>query len=104
VKLLLPTPYVEAERVFAHVVSVDTFGNVALDISHDDGMAAGLRLGASVRVNGTPATYARTFEDVGPGELMLYEDAYRTLALAINRGSAQEFLDLGPGDEVQIEP
>jgi S-adenosyl-L-methionine hydrolase (adenosine-forming) len=104
VKLQLPTPYVEAERVYAHVVSIDTFGNVALDVTHDDGMAAGLRLGARVRINGTPATYARTFEDVGPGELMLYEDAYRTLALAINRGSAQEFLDLGPNDEVQIEP
>jgi S-adenosyl-L-methionine hydrolase (adenosine-forming) len=104
VKLRLPTPHVEAERVFAHVVSTDTFGNVALDVTHDQGMAAGLRLGANVRVNGTPATYARTFEEVGPGELMLYEDAYRTLALAVNRGSAQEFLDLGPDDEVRIEP
>jgi S-adenosyl-L-methionine hydrolase (adenosine-forming) len=104
VKLQLPTPYVEAERVFAHVVSTDTFGNVALDVTHDQGMAAGLRLGAAVRVNGTPATYARTFEEVGPGELMLYEDAYRTLALAVNRGSAQEFLDLGLDDEVLIEP
>jgi S-adenosylmethionine hydrolase len=104
VKLRLPTPYVEAERVFAHVVSTDTFGNVALDVTHDEGMAAGLRLGSAVRVNGTPATYARTFEEVGPGELMLYEDAYRTLALAVNRGSAQEFLDLGLDDEVRIEP
>lgn len=104
VQLALPTPHVEAERVFAHVVSTDTFGNVALDVSHDEGMAAGLRLGGRVRVNGTPATYARTFEDVGPGELMIYEDAYRTLALAINRGSAREFLDLGLDDEVLIEP
>jgi len=104
VKLRLPTPHVEAEHVYAHVVSTDTFGNVALDVEHDQGMAAGLRLGARVRVNGTPATYARTFEDVGPGELMLYEDAYRTLALAVNRGSAQEFLDLGLDDEVLIEP
>jgi S-adenosylmethionine hydrolase len=104
VKLRLPMPHVEAEHVYAHVVSTDTFGNVALDVEHDQGMAVGLRLGARVRVNGTPATYARTFEDVGPGELMLYEDAYRTLALAINRGSAQEFLDLGLDDEVLIEP
>jgi len=102
--LRLPTPYVEAERVFAHVVSVDRFGNVALDVTHDEGTGAGLRLGDTVRVNGTPATYVRTFEEVGPGELMLYEDAYRTLALAINRGSAQEFLDLGLDDEVRIEP
>jgi S-adenosylmethionine hydrolase len=104
VRLALPTPHVDAERVYAHVVSTDTFGNVALDVSHDEGMTAGLRLGARVRVNGTPATYARTFEDVGPGELMIYEDAYRTLALAINRGSAQEFLDIGLDDEVLIEP
>jgi S-adenosyl-L-methionine hydrolase (adenosine-forming) len=103
-QLRLPTPHVEAERVYAHVVSADTFGNVALDVTHDQGTNAGLRLGASVRVNGTPATYARTFEEVGPGELMLYEDAYRTLALAVNRGSALEFLDLGVDDEVLIEP
>jgi hypothetical protein len=104
VTLRLPTPYVEAERVFAHVVSVDRFGNVALDVTHDEGTGAGLRLGETVRVNGTPATYVRTFEEVGPGQLMLYEDAYRTLALAVNRGSAQEFLDLGLDDEVRIEP
>jgi S-adenosylmethionine hydrolase len=104
VALRLPTPYVEAERVFAHVVGAVTIGNVALDVTHEEGTNAGLRLGASVRVNGTPATYARTFEEVGPGELMLYEDAYRTLALAVNRGSALEFLDLGLDDEVVIEP
>ena len=104
IKLRLPTPQVDPERVYAHVLSTDTFGNVALDVTHAETMAAGLRLGNRVRVNGTPATYARTFEDVGPGELMLYEDAYRALALAINRGSAQEFLDLELDDEVLIEP
>jgi S-adenosyl-L-methionine hydrolase (adenosine-forming) len=104
VQLRLPTPQIDSDRIYAHVVSVDGFGNVALDVTHDEGTGAGLRLGAAVRVNGTPATYARTFEEVGPGELMLYEDAYRTLALAINRGSAREFLDLAPDDEVLIEP
>jgi S-adenosyl-L-methionine hydrolase (adenosine-forming) len=102
--LRLPMPQIEAECVFAHVVSVDGYGNVALDVTHEEGTGAGLRLGASVRVNGTPATYARTFEEVGPGELMLYEDAYRTLALAVNRGSAKDFLDLALDDEVRIEP
>ena len=34
------------------------------------------------------ATYAQTFADVTPGELLVYEDAYRTLALAVNRGDA----------------
>jgi S-adenosylmethionine hydrolase len=104
VTLRLPAPHIEPDRVFAHVMSADGYGNVTLDVTHEEGTGAGLRLGASVRVNGTPATYARTFEDVGPGELMLYEDAYRTLALAVNRGSAKDFLDLGLDDEVRIEP
>ncbi|MDX6656144.1 MAG: hypothetical protein QOH62_937 [Solirubrobacteraceae bacterium] len=104
VTLRLPAPQIEPERVFAHVVSADGYGNVTLDVTHDEGTGAGLRLGASVRVNGTPATYARTFEEVRPGELMLYEDAYRTLALAVNRGSAKDFLDLSLDDEVRIEP
>ena len=34
------------------------------------------------------ATYAQTFADVTPGELLVYQDAYRTLALAVNRGDA----------------
>jgi BirA family biotin operon repressor/biotin-[acetyl-CoA-carboxylase] ligase len=33
-------------------------------------------------------TYATTFVDVPPGEQLLYEDAYRTLRSAVNRGSA----------------
>ena len=45
-------------------------------------------------VNGELAHYATTFADVPPGELLLYEDAYRTLALAVNRGSAAAHLGL----------
>jgi S-adenosylmethionine hydrolase len=35
---------------------------------------------------------------------MLYEDSYRNLALAVNRGSAAEMLAIGPGDEVVLHP
>ena len=61
---------------------------------------AGLRLGHAVVVEPRHAQRARctrtTFADVAPGELLLYEDAYRTLALAVNRGSAAELLGLAP--------
>ncbi len=50
------------------------------------------------------ALYARTFADAAPGELLLYEDAYRTLALAVNRGSAAERLALVPGAAVPLRP
>ena len=41
------------------------------------------------------ATYAHTFADVAPGELLVYEDAYRALALAVNRGDAAATLGAG---------
>jgi S-adenosylmethionine hydrolase len=45
-----------------------------------------------------------TFADVAPGELILYEDAYRTLALAVNRGSARDLLRVDRDDELLIRP
>jgi S-adenosyl-L-methionine hydrolase (adenosine-forming) len=50
------------------------------------------------------ATYAQTFADVNPGELIVYQDAYRTLALAINRGNAAGTLGIGVDAEVQLRP
>ncbi len=69
----------------------DRFGNVMLDVEHD--RARGV--GAAARPTGAASTaarrvYATTFADVAAGELLLYEDAYRTLALAVNRGSARD--------------
>jgi S-adenosyl-L-methionine hydrolase (adenosine-forming) len=41
---------------------------------------------------------------VKPGELLVYEDAYRTLAVAINRGDAAATLALRPDAEVRLRP
>jgi S-adenosyl-L-methionine hydrolase (adenosine-forming) len=59
-----------------------------------------------LEVAGEPfiATYARTFADVPTGDLLVYEDAYRTLAVAINRGDAAATLGLRPDAEVRLRP
>jgi S-adenosyl-L-methionine hydrolase (adenosine-forming) len=88
----------------AHALAFDRFGNVMLDIEHGELAGSGLRLGRPVLVNDEPAHYAITFADVPPGELLLYEDAYRTLALAVNRGSAAHHLGLDLDAEVRIRP
>jgi S-adenosyl-L-methionine hydrolase (adenosine-forming) len=44
----------------------------------------------------------RTFADVDAGELLLYEDADATLAVAVSRGNASERLGLRTGDELWI--
>jgi S-adenosylmethionine hydrolase len=48
--------------------------------------------------------FTGTFADVGAGELLLYEDSSRTLALAVNRGDAATVLGLEPDDEVRLSP
>lgn len=104
VDLPLPQPVLEEGRVHAHALAVDGFGNVQLDVSHEQLLATGLRLGHRARVAGRPALFARTFADVREGELLLYEDAYRTLALAVNRGSAAAELGLALDAVVVLEP
>lgn len=102
--LLLPSPLLGENRIEAHALAIDSFGNVQLDVSHEQLAGSGLKMGRAVRIQGEPAQFARTFAEVAPGELLLYEDAYRTLALAVNRGSAAQQLGLALDDTVVLEP
>jgi S-adenosylmethionine hydrolase len=90
------------------VVSTDRYGNVALDLVERHLPRTGLKLGRALTVEarGAPrqAVFTATFADVAPGELILYEDSHRSLALAVNRGSAAEALGLGAGDQVTLRP
>jgi len=119
-RIALPHPIFEADgAVVAHVVTVDAYGNVTLDLSHDQLAGTGLMLGvtaeivvdsgdggAAVQLGGgrLAAPFVRTFADVGPHEAILYEDASRSLAIAINRGDAAAELGLRPNDEVRLRP
>jgi S-adenosylmethionine hydrolase len=104
----LPEPREEDGVVVAHALVIDHFGNVGLNVDHDRLAGTGITLGGRVEVEAHgesyAATYAQTFADVSPGELLVYQDAYRTLALAINRGDAAGTLTLGPDDEVRLRP
>jgi S-adenosylmethionine hydrolase len=104
----LPEPRAEEGLLVAHVLVVDRFGNVALDADHDDTAGTGITLGGTVEIEAAGerylATYAQTFADVRPGELIVYQDAYRTLAVAINRGDAAGTLALRPDAEVRLRP
>jgi S-adenosylmethionine hydrolase len=102
--LHMPMAMVEPEGLAAHAVGFDRFGNITLDVEHQELTETGLRLGRPVTINGCPAHYAGTFSDVAVGELLLYEDAYRTLAIAVNRGSARDVLDVALDDELTIQP
>ncbi|MGK2939879.1 MAG: SAM hydrolase/SAM-dependent halogenase family protein [Solirubrobacteraceae bacterium] len=100
----LPAPRRDGATLLAHALGFDRYGNVTLEISHDWLIEHGLKIGRALTVNGHPATYGLTFADVAPGALLVYEDAYRTLALAVNRGSARDLLALDLDDELRVAP
>jgi S-adenosylmethionine hydrolase len=107
VALEVPRAQLQDGWIVAHALYVDGFGNVQLDAGHDDLQAAGLRLGRSVELQAPPGDtqtcpFVRTFADVEPGQLLLYEDAYRRLAVAVSRGDAARRLDLEVGGELWI--
>lgn len=100
----MPLAHADGEELVAHAIAFDRFGNVTLDVEHEELASFGLRLGLQMTVNGRDAVYATTFADVAPGEMLVYEDAYRTLALAVNRGSAQQDLGLVLDGDVHLRP
>jgi S-adenosylmethionine hydrolase len=48
------------------------------------------------------AVAARTFADARKGDVILYEDSYRNIALAISGGNAAELFGAAAGQEVRI--
>jgi S-adenosyl-L-methionine hydrolase (adenosine-forming) len=109
VRLELPRPRLLEGELVAHAVYIDRFGNVQLNADHEDLSKLGMQLGHRIAIEtGTGAShvahYARTFADVEPGELMVYEDAYRRLALAVTHGSAAHQLRVTIDEELRIRP
>jgi S-adenosylmethionine hydrolase len=106
--LELPRPSRDGDGLMAHALLVDVYGNVTLDARHEDLPATGLALGRALEVEAhgrtARATFTGTFADVPAGELLLYEDASRSLALAVNRGDAAAILGVEVDDEIRLRP
>lgn len=106
VRLELPTPDIGSRRIRATVLYVDRFGNVQLNLRPADlervGIDEGSRVEVEVGFERYYAVAARTFAEVRRGDIVLYEDAYGNIALAINRGSAAEMFVAGVGEEIRL--
>ena len=57
-----------------------------------------------MRIHGHESSSGRTFGDVPPGGLVIYEDSAGEVAMAVNGGSAADLLDVRTGDELRLEP
>ena len=107
VRLELPQPQVEPARIQATVLGIDRFGNVALNLTREHLDEAGIVPGMRVELASHGVQYfavaARTFGDGRPGDLILYEDSYRNLAVAVSQGSAASLLGVEEGSGLLIE-
>jgi hypothetical protein len=106
VRLEIAEAEVGSTRIRATVFYVDRFGNVALNVTRNQLERVGIVPGTRVELEHGPERYyavaVRTFDDARHGDLIVYEDAYRNVAVAISRGDAASLLDLSEGDEVRL--
>lgn len=103
---MVPLAREEDGHVVAQVLWIDRFGNAQLNVSPDEVQHLGdrvrLRLGGA---NPTvrSATLARTYAELGSGQVGLVVDSYGLLALAMDRRSVATELGLSEDDPVTIE-
>jgi S-adenosylmethionine hydrolase len=106
VRIEVPSPSVGKSQISATVLGVDRFGNVATNMDHGHVAGLGVARGDRVEVRLTferyYATLADTFADADAGELILYEDSYGLVTLAISNGNAARLTGVGVGDELRI--
>jgi S-adenosyl-L-methionine hydrolase (adenosine-forming) len=106
VMLDVPSPVFTNGTVVATLLYVDSFGNIALNITREDVERLGIVSGTRVELEHAGEQYyavmARTFADARPGDVILYEDSYGNMSVAISRGSAARMLHASPGQRIRV--
>jgi S-adenosylmethionine hydrolase len=106
VRLDIPKPEVSPGSIRAVVLYVDGFGNMQLNLTREHLDEIDVVPGTRVELEFADERYfaiaARTFSDARKGDIILYEDSYRNIAVAISGGKAAEMFGVGAGQSVRI--
>jgi S-adenosylmethionine hydrolase len=103
VRLAVPEPEV-GSQLGATVLAVDRFGNVATNLGreHLARFDPGARVEVVFALDRYYAVVAETFADAPSGELILYEDSYGLVTLAISNGNAARLTGAAVGDTLRV--
>lgn len=108
VPLELPEPTITHQQVDAHVLYVDQYGNVILNLHSEvlDGtfFTEDHTVWLETSLQKMVVPVGRTFGDVEAGEPVLFTDSTGYLAIAVNRGSAASRFGLGPDNSLRFTP
>jgi len=106
VRVSLPEPEVGSTRLVGTVLIVDRFGNLALNVTREHLDELSLGPGGWIEVQFALDPYyaqvAETYADARPGELIVYEDSYGAIGIAVRDGNAARLTGAAPGDRVRI--
>jgi S-adenosylmethionine hydrolase len=106
VRISVPEPQLGRSQISGTVLVIDRFGNVATNArrEHIDalGVTDGDRVEIRLALDRYYAVVARTFADAPRGELIVYEDSYGLLTVAISHGDAARLTGVSAGDELRI--
>jgi S-adenosylmethionine hydrolase len=106
VALAVPRAEISAGRIATVVLGADRFGNVELIAGPADVADSGIAVGDAVVVQ-IAATTARgrvgeVFADVASGDVLVYVDSHRAVAVAVRDGNARELFTAHAGERVEI--
>lgn len=110
VGLDLPGPQLDEDQraLTAPVLLIDRFGNLQLAASGEVLAQLGFQPGLAVTVTVVDREHAarvvRTFGGLAPGDLGVYQDSDRQVAVAVNGGSAAERTGARRGMHVTVRP
>lgn len=105
-RLAVRQPTVDPDHVHGEVAQVDHFGNLTLNLTRSHLEQAGIALGEDVELRCSGKTqvvpFLETYGAVGRGRLVVCEDSFRTVTIAVNSGSAADRLRAGRGEPLVI--
>ena len=92
------------EALYSGITTVTDWSHNNLTREHATGagIAPGMQVELELAGERVFAIAARTFADARPGDIILYEDSYRNMSLAISGGSAAEMLHARAGQSLRI--
>ena len=97
---------VDEDHVHGEVVTVDHFGNLTLNVHRSHLERAGMALGDTVelRCSGKARTvpFLLTYGEAAARSLVVCEDSFGTVTIAVNQGSAAKVLRADRGDPLVI--
>ncbi|MFP5220024.1 MAG: S-adenosyl-l-methionine hydroxide adenosyltransferase family protein [Actinomycetes bacterium] len=105
---LLPVraPVVDEDHVHGEIVTVDHFGNLTLNVHRSHLEQAGIAVGdeVEVRCNGKARTvpFLLRYGEAAQHSLVVCEDSFGTVTVAVNSGSAAQVLRVDRGDPMVI--